>query len=1273
LANNNRNSSSSSFYGSSGGSANKNNGTFKSNSQSTFDMFNINVKDAQKKVTAVFDFTKGKIKENEKASTKSINKIFDVLDSRIKNSAGLLEHSFSKAYAGVGAITNAHVDAYSKAMDKSLNTIVTNTQNKYKTMYSNLDRQHENYTKKVQAREKRSGAGAGSSRSGSSGGSGSSTQSFDIRRQYNESQSGGNKFNFSVNGIADAMKQANNASFEKSLKKAEQYYAQKLKNGDITEEQAQKMFNRYATESSAAQKANFKNGAIEIGTIVVSGLMDIIGKFFGMWLDGAQKFSQQYEASYNQLSTAFASDRDGIHNMLDKGMNNLGDKVGDLVNYSDEFLPALTEVSKQGLMGDNALAKAIRDSVDKKIMPWLDTASEQWVNMNTYLSEGNLNTLKGQQLMLQKTEAGNRLLQSGVINSVTNDMEPLLRNIDFNTGGSANMSEDAQALMASMVENGGMTPQEAYEQVKAAVDVQKNQYAALTSGDTSKILMAQEAVNGGSYVDMLQNSTGRIAGMAADTGSDLGASAVGSILGLNMSAYTNENAAALEYSLSDKAINDMKDAIGSGKIDPNEAYGDAINNASEKITTTQEALNSIENSSAETLGLWSTQIPLFWTWAGSIASMLGSLVNWGLDKLLGKLFNGGFKGLTSSLKNLWKGAKNLGSKAVSGAKKLGSKAWSGIKTAGSTVGKLFTKGGSQALQSSGKLGLRMLGGLGKGGLYAGGASTATAAAAGLASGVVGAVMTAKDAVAGVKKSKEWLGDNKTGSKVAAGIGGALGGTGPGVGEGSAKDVAKNTGKNALKGAAIGAAIGTVIPGVGTAIGGAVGAGVGALTGLIGGKRIAKATKAIGGAFKKAGKGIAGAVSKGAKAVGGALKKTSLGKTVTGIMDVWKDDSKSLGQKLTGSVGAIVKNNPLVKIGKSVGGALSKGAKSILNAAKNSKIGKAATSAAKKIGSGLKNAAGKIADKFKKTKVGETISKAADKVKNSKVGKAVSKTADKVKSGAKKAWKKIKGWFASGSDEIPYDGYVAKLHKGETVFNAKATKAIKKVLGITSKSVGESPLLSKLDAIKQKLSSKVKDKASDLFDKFKDSKIGNKLSDIFGKVKKSKAFNKASEIFNKFKDSKVAKVLEKTPVGMIAKLGVSQLNNAVGAIKGSFASGIDSAPEGNAILHKGEMVTDAVTSAAIKAATGITAKSVDSPSSVLDKMRDSKEFKKDSPKEIDEERIIKAIGEAATRIVKAVNEDEKSNKGLLSRLQGAIGKVKVAYDESIVKLEPITTE
>lgn len=206
--------------------------------------------------------------------------------------------------------------------------------------------------------------------------------------------------------------------------------------------------------------------------------------------------------------------------------------------------------------------------------------------------------------------------------------------------------------------------------------------------------------------------------------------------------------------------------------------------------------------------------------------------------------------LATNFPRLASGLSNLGTTITSGLGKLGGVFSSGL----SKLGGLVSKAGGAVSSGVGKLG-SWIGSSGLGGTLASAGSsmmsgtalqTGGAALAGTAAlGLAGAVMTIKDAVEGVKKSEEWLGEEKGSSlsgKVSSGIGGALGGTGPGVGQGSFGDTAKNVLGNTAKYAAIGGAIGSIIPGVGTAIGAGVGAIAGAVTGVLGGERITKAIK-----------------------------------------------------------------------------------------------------------------------------------------------------------------------------------------------------------------------------------------------------------------------------------------------------------------------------------------------------------------------------------------------------------------------------------------------
>ena len=91
----------------------------------------------------------------------------------------------------------------------------------------------------------------------------------------------------------------------------------------------------------------------------------------------------------------------------------------DAINANKDLIPELRKVAESGINDPaTAMRIAITNALDAKIMPWLDTSSKTWTNMQINLSEQKMNEIKGQQLFLKESQSGSRLLQSGVINSL---------------------------------------------------------------------------------------------------------------------------------------------------------------------------------------------------------------------------------------------------------------------------------------------------------------------------------------------------------------------------------------------------------------------------------------------------------------------------------------------------------------------------------------------------------------------------------------------------------------------------------------------------------------------------------------------------------------------------------------------------------------------------------------------------------------------------------------------------------------------------------------
>lgn len=339
------------------------------------------------------------------------------------------------------------------------------------------------------------------------------------------------------------------------------------------------------------------------------------------------------------------------------------------------------------------------------------------------------------------------------------------------------------------------------------------------------------------------------------------------------------------------------------------------------------------------------------------------------------------------------------------------------------LGNLFKTAGTAAeaggAAAAGTAGMNILGFGAPGGMATLG--TGDALSAGLlttaATGIGGGIMVAKDAVGGVKKSKDWLGSDSTGSKVASGIGGAIGGTGTGIGEKGATvgSTAKNILGNAGKGAAIGATVGSIIPGLGTAIGAAVGGGIGAVTGAIGGKRISAAFKALGDGAASLSSKIVDLGKNGIDWLGGKLSDvgTSIGNAFVG------DQETSLKSRLT-TVGSVLTGD---------------------GSFKDKILGVADALAGDNDGS--------LKDKL--DSFGKSLSDWA-----SSLGDKISDWGEGVKdywSGVGDYWSNKLG-FANGLSEVPQD-MTAKIHKGESVLTKNQSNLLRNVSadgGIDVKSV-----------------------------------------------------------------------------------------------------------------------------------------------------------------------------------------------------------------------------
>lgn len=529
---------------------------------------------------------------------------------------------------------------------------------------------------------------------------------------------------------------------------------------------------------------------------------------FNNWKKGISDLQTQYETNFTEISGRLGvSSGIDTHNFIGNVLNNVksNDEYMKGLNFNNEVFPQITEAVKRGFQGEKAKEIGLTTAIDKKIMPWLDTTSETWTNLQYNLSDNLLAQLKGQQLQLQATQEGNRILQNGVVSEITDSLAPTLLNIDANTTDVSTMTGQAQAMANALMDQ-GYSKQDAVKAVNQVIDAYQNPFKALRSNNTADKLYALGGLQGGDIASALTFANNFL---QTGVNGNFATSGAYEALGFVTNGLTRNTDWIKDIGVATQAANEYI------SINLEETYDDKVKNISKYITPTQQNDNEEQNKAV---------IKVFNDAFGNHKLDIDKLI---LDEII-NIKTWLITGFTANI------VANLGNKLIDNI--------IGGLSKGNLFGK-FYEGGQFLPKSAGG------GHAPAGGQYVmSGLSKGLIAGTSIVGGVTGAVIGIKDTWDNTKAITTMSLDNKEqakntkdyevykksledrqfnirGSSVAGGIIGGVAGAGGGY----------------LAGTAAGAAIGSIIPGLGTAIG----AIVGGLIGVAGGYLGAKAGEAIG--------------------------------------------------------------------------------------------------------------------------------------------------------------------------------------------------------------------------------------------------------------------------------------------------------------------------------------------------------------------------------------------------------------------------------------------
>lgn len=314
-----------------------------------------------------------------------------------------------------------------------------------------------------------------------------------------------------------------------------------------------------------------------------------------------------YETNFTNLAGRLGTDRQATHDLMHSAVHQLADSVySGAINANTELIPALAAAAEKGFKGNQAISIAMTDSIDKKIMPWLDSASTAWTNLQFNLTDGQMKSLKAQQLLLQESQSGNRLLQSGVINKIDSDLAPILSNIDYNTMDASKLPAQTKAMMEALVQ-AGHDPDQAYAYAQKMVSIYRDPTKAFrTGGSVADILAAEQAsVYGGDVFDISKVYTEQARSLAGMSNLDAGMAAEtlygGPAINGGMRAEDFAQTGAMNYT-------DLYRRASQIETAGVEVYEEEAENVVQKVTATVEYDNEVMNDISDTLYDWNNVI-----------------------------------------------------------------------------------------------------------------------------------------------------------------------------------------------------------------------------------------------------------------------------------------------------------------------------------------------------------------------------------------------------------------------------------------------------------------------------------------------------------------------------------------------------------------------------------------------------------------------------------------------------------------------------------------
>lgn len=412
---------------------------FKSNTESTFDMFNINVAKANKAVDSVFDYAK-------KGAT-----------------------DFNKYYV--------------KTTSQTMKTVADITVSTYTKVYTQLESMHKSYLSGVVDREM-SAASEVAKKWAETRNSASSNNNVIYGSGGQVLSSSSNTTNSTNNTRISAPDMSN---FMKSLNTS---LGNKVSNyNSHIDKSISSLSEVLPDEVGKATENGAKNGSSTLGKILSATL----GKYLDIWIrrftQGIDKIYNMYESTYTGVSVVMNQNQEQYMSWQSQAMSSIN-QMGLSNNIAiSKVMETLSDVTKQGITGQKAQNKALADTISKTIAPFLDTTTSAYTDLQFKLGDQFVNTMNGMGENISRQVGSQRVFSTG-INQIITMLDPIMLNAKADYADK--YLGEMMAGLEGVVDAGLMTQEQAlqfaYDSSQGATDW----YSAVTSDN---LLLRTAAIN----------------------------------------------------------------------------------------------------------------------------------------------------------------------------------------------------------------------------------------------------------------------------------------------------------------------------------------------------------------------------------------------------------------------------------------------------------------------------------------------------------------------------------------------------------------------------------------------------------------------------------------------------------------------------------------------------------------------------------------------------------------------------------------------------------